>query len=192
HFHAGRLAEASLMYRALKTRFKVDPEILQTASFELVRVDEKRWRQEFARAAERGDDPKKDKAVADSLADLERSIDEYATRFPQEKRSVDLLLVGASANRDLERYEEASRYWQRVLVSQPDPAQRGVAVRGLVLASLKLGSAGDVVEITRRFLKLEDWRSLGLNIGDELKGVLAVAALDEGKRLNDSGHVREA
>ena len=41
-------------------------------------------------------------------------------------------------------------------------------------------------------MKLEDWQSLGLKIGNELKGVLSSAALDEGKRLNDTGKVQEA
>jgi hypothetical protein len=192
NFDADRLAEAALMYRALKSRFKVSPEILQSASYDLVRVEEKRWLNEYTRAIETSQQAHEDKKVLEALTALETSIDEYAARFPNQKRSIDLLLRGASANRDMTHYEAASRYWQRVLVSQPDPAQRGIAVRGLVLANMKLGSTGDVVEVTRRFLKLEDWKALGLNLGDELKGVLAVAALDEGKRLNDSGNVKDA
>jgi hypothetical protein len=92
----------------------------------------------------------------------------------------------------MEKFDGASRFWQRALVSQPSAAQRGIAIRGMIFANMKNGSAGDVVELVRRFLKLEDWRALGLNLGNELRGVLSAAALDEGKRLNDAGKVLEA
>jgi hypothetical protein len=192
HYFAGNYDEAVRLYTDLKANFKVSPEILQLASYQLVLASEKRWRDAFASVAEKGNEPLTDEHVKKTLADLERSVDEFAARFPGQSRAVDLLLVGASANRDMNKYDGAAKYWQRALVSQPSPAQRGVAIRGLVFASMKTGSTGDVVELARRFLKLEDWRALGLNLGNELRGVLSTAALDEGKRLNNAGQVREA
>mgnify|MGYP005706818923 CR=1 FL=1 len=74
------------------------------------------------------------------------------------------MLVAASANRDMMRYERASRYWRRALVSSPNQAQRGIAIRGLVIAAMKDGAAIDVLNTARRFLrpqpvarKLEPW-----------------------------------
>lgn len=191
-YFAGDYDEAAKLYTALKTEYKVDGETLQVASYQLVLTNERRWREAFGKAMEKGENPLKDSRTATSLAALSQSIDEFAARFPSQQRSVDLLLVGASAYRDMERFDEASKYWQRSLVSQPTPAQRGIAIRGMIFANMKNGSAGDVVELVRRFLKLEDWRNLGLSLGNELRGVLSVAALDEGKRLNDSGKVLEA
>ena len=191
-FFAGKNDEAALLYAHLKTDFKVDQETLQIASYQLVLTNEKRWRDAFTKATERAEDPYKDPATLAVLTEMERSIDEFAARFPAQSRSIDLLLVGASANRDMNRFDAASKYWQRVLVSQPSPAQRSLAVRGMVIASLKTGSSADVVELARRYLKLEDWNALGLTVGNELRGVLSAATLDEGKRLNDSGHVLEA
>lgn len=192
HYFAGSYDDAARYYQELKSDFKVSSEILQIASYQLVLTHEKRWRERFAKAAEKGDNPYQSPEAVESLRNLEQSIDEFAARFPGQGRSVDLLLVGASVNRDMEKLEGATKYWQRALVSQPSPAQRGVAIRGLVFAGLKTGSTGDVVEMARKYLKLEDWRALGLNLGNELRGVLSVAALDEGKRLNSSGKVLEA
>ncbi len=191
-YFAGNHDEAAKMYEALKKDYKVDPETLQIAAYQLVLTNEKRWRDAFAKASEKAEDPLKDVEAGKVLGELEKSIDEFAARFPAQARSVDLLLVGASANRDMDRYDNAAKYWQRALVSQPSPAQRGIAVRGLVFASMKTGSSGDVVDLARRFLKLEDWAALGLNLGTELRGVLSAAALDEGKRLNNTGKVLEA
>lgn len=192
HFFAGEYQASANLYEALKTQYKVDPETLQIASYQLVLANERLWRETFARLAEKGGDPHQDADTQKALQHLEKSVDDFAARFPSQSRSVDLLLVAANANRDVENYERATNYWQRALVSQPTPAQRAVAVRGLVFASLKTGTAGDVVNLVRRFLKLEDWQSLGLQVGNELKGVLASAAQDEGKRLNDTGKVLEA
>lgn len=192
-YFAGNYEDASRLYNELKSDFKVDPETLEVSAYQLVLTNERRWRELFGKQAEVGRDPTKSGGdVAKALASLEKSIDEFAARFPSQTRAVDLLLVGASANRDMNQFDKASRYWQRALVSGPSPAQRGVAIRGLVFATMKNGSTGDVVEAARRFLKLEDWRALGLPLGNELRGVLSVAALDEGKRLNGSGNVLEA
>jgi hypothetical protein len=191
-YFAGELAEAAKAYRALKTDYKVEPDVLEVASYQLVLTDERRWRDAFAAAHDRGENPLVEAKTLAAVQDLERSIDEFAARFPAQSRAVDLLLVGASVNRDMERLPEATRYWQRTLVSQPSPAQRGLAIRGIVYAATKAGSSGDVVEAARRFLKLEDWRALGGNLASELKGVLSVATLDEGQRLNASGRVRDA
>jgi tetratricopeptide (TPR) repeat protein len=192
YYFSGELDEAAKLYAQLKSEFKVDDDTLQVASYQLVLANEKRWRDAFAKAADQGNDPLKDTATIQALGALEKSVDEFAARFPSQSRSIDLLLVAASAGRDMDRYDSASRYWQRVLVSQPTPAQRGLAVRGMVFARMKTGSPGDVVEAARRFLKLEDWNTLGANLANEMRGVLSAAALDEGKRLNGSGKVQDA
>ncbi len=192
HYFAGDYDAASNLYGELKADYKVDAETLQVAGYQQVLSTERRWRELFGKLAEQGVDPLKSADTVRALAGLEKSIDEFAARFPAQSRSVDLLLVGASVNRDMQTFDKASRYWQRALVSQPSPAQRGIAIRGIIFATMKTGSTGEVVEVTRRFLKLEDWRALGLALANELRGVLSVAALDEGKRLNGAGHVLEA
>ncbi len=184
--------EAAKLYTALKTDFKVSPEILQIASYQLVLTNERRWREAFARAVGKGDDPYTDGPTLTTLAELEKSIDEFSSRFAGQSRAVDLLLVGASANRDMNRLGDASRYWQRALVSQPSPAQRGLAVRGLILTAMKIGSPAEVIEACRRYLKLEDWQALGLTIATELNGVLSAATLEQGKVLVGSGKLQEA
>lgn len=192
HFFSGQNEEAANLYEALKNEYKVDAETLQIASYQLVLTNERLWRQKFGKLAEKGSDPTADSQTQAALRKLEKSVDEFSARFPGQSRAVDLLLVAANANRDMNDFEHATNYWQRVLVSQPSPPQRAVAVRGLVFSTLKTQSPGQVVELTRRFLKLEDWQTLGLNIGTELKGILSAATLDEGKRLNDSGKILEA
>jgi TolA-binding protein len=191
-YFAGRYQEADKIYAALKHDYKVDTDILQVAGYQHVQTNEKRWRDAFAKAMEKGENPLKDTDTGSALAELEKSIDEFTARFPREGRSIDLLLVGAGANRDMERFERASRYWQRALVSNPSDAQRGVAIRGMIFASMKTGSPYDVASITRKFLKLENWSKLGTRLETELKSVLAESSLDEGKHQNENGNALEA
>jgi hypothetical protein len=192
HYFAGRYKEAGILYQDLKSNYKVDPRDLQIASYQLVLTNEKFWREMYSQAIQQDQNPVEDKEALQALTKLERSVDEFGARFPAQSRSVDLLLVGASANRDMERFERAANYWQRVMVSKPNNAQRGIAIRGLVFSSMKNGSSADVIQIAGKFLKLEDWKSLGLNLGKELQGILSIAALDEGKRLNNKGDIKKA
>jgi hypothetical protein len=192
YYFAGRYAEADEIYTSLKYDYKVDNDVLQVAGYQHVQTNEKRWRDAFSSAMEKGSTPLKDPGTLKALNDLEKSIDEFSARFPEEGRSIDLLLVGAGANRDMEQFERASRYWQRVLVSKPSDAQRGVAIRGMIFASMKLGSPFEVASITRKFLKLENWGTLGSRLESELKSVLAESSIDEGKHQNKNGNALEA
>lgn len=191
-YFTGKYKEADEIYASLKKDYKVDSEILQVAGYQHVQTNEKRWRDDFSKAMEKGSDPLKDAETSATLIALEASIDDFAARFPDQQRAIDLLLVGAGANRDMERFERASRYWQRALVSKPSDAQRGVAIRGMIFASMKLGSPYEVASITRKFLKLENWGKLGPRLENELKSVLAESSLDEGKNQNLNGNALEA
>jgi len=191
-YFSNNLDEAAQRYGDLKTKFKLDRATLEVASYQEVLTAEKRWRAAFEKAVVKGVDPVRDEDAVLQLKQLEKSIDEFANRFPAQSRSVDLLLVGASANRDQERFDSASRFWQRALVSSPTPSQRAIAIRGLVFANMKAGSPADVIATAGKFLKLEDWKKLGLTLGAELRGVLSAATLDEGERLNKDGRVLEA
>lgn len=192
HYFIGDFDRAKDIYHSLKADLKVTPEILQLASYQAVQTDEKRWRDTYQKAMEKGEDPRKHTATLGALADLEKSIDDFVLRFPGQGRSLDLLLVGASANRDMDLYDQATKFWQRLLVMGGTPSQRKLALRGLIFVAMKSGSSEKVVEISRRILKTENMTALGQDALNETLGVLSTAAQDEGKRLNEQGKVLDA
>jgi hypothetical protein len=192
YFFSGKLSDAAAIYADLKTNYKLKPSTLEIAAYQLVLTNEKKWRKAFEEQVAKGNAPQKNPIVIEELKNLENSAEEFANRFPDQTRSVDLLLVVASANRDQDRFEEAKKLWERALVSEATPAQRAIAVRGLILASLKSGNNGDVVSLARRFLLLEDWQKLGSSLNGEVRGVLSAAAVNEADRLNKDGRVLEA
>jgi len=192
YFFSSRNDEAAKHYSDLITNYRLDEVTLEVASYQLVLTREKNWRGAFTNAVKKGEDAKKSPVVEEVLASLRKSVDRFVNRFPRRSRSVDLLLVMGSAYRDQGRDNDAIKYWERVLVSKPSNSQRASAVRGLIASSIRSGESKKVVSLATRFLKLEDWKSLGVNLGNELRGVVSTAALDESKRLNNSGEVAEA
>ena len=192
HYFANRIERASDLYVDLKKNYKLKASDLEIVSYQLVLSREKLWRQAFSKAVEKGGNADKDPVTIAELKKLESAINEFSNRFPDRSRSVDLLLVVAAANRDMGRRDAAGSYWERVLISKPTAPQRAMAIRGLVMAQMQGGASSQVVKLARRFLKLEDWESLGLSLGSELQGVLSTAALDEGNRLNKTGDVHAA
>ncbi|MEZ4741342.1 MAG: hypothetical protein R3B45_02665 [Bdellovibrionota bacterium] len=192
YYFSDNLETAVSLYTELIEQYKVSKSTLQIASYQLVIAYEKLWRQKFAKAVENGIDLEKDKVTLALAHDLEQAAKSYSNKFPNEARSIDVLLIAANAFRDQGKYGDASKMWQRVLVSSPNESQRGLAIRGLIFASMKDGSTRDVIQVARKFLKLEDWNKLGRYLNNELKSVLSVAAIDEGKRLNQDGKLLEA
>ncbi|MCX6130939.1 MAG: hypothetical protein NTX25_18015, partial [Proteobacteria bacterium] len=136
--------------------------------------------------------PTKDPIVLEKLRKLEQVIDDFADRFPGRPHTIDLLLMAASANRDLDKFSDAEKYWSRTLLSEPAPGQRTLAIRGLVQARIRGGNPEEVVALTRNYLKLENWTELGPAFGYELRGILSTAAKDAGENLNKKGQMSEA
>ncbi|WP_141731114.1 hypothetical protein [Oligoflexus tunisiensis] len=191
-YFSDQWAEADKAYEDFKSDRQVTPANLEVASYQQILAREKIWRQSLQKTTKSRGTPGKDPLVVEKLRKLEQGIDEFADRFPGRPHTVDLLLLAASANRDLNNYVEAEKYWSRSLLSDPSPGQRTLAIRGLVQARIKNGTPQDIVALARNYLKLENWNELGSGFGSELKGVLSAAAKDAGDSLNKKGEVKEA
>ncbi len=197
YFFADKLELAETHYRQLMTDQKLNEDMLRMSSYQLALTREKRWRYVFSQTVSAGKDPSQDGITVERLRFLEESVEEYANRFPkgnedESARTVDLLLIAAAANRDHESYSQASRFWERALVSQPTRTQRAIAIRGLVLSTVKTGKPADVVAITGRFLSNEATNDWEPGLSSELKAILAKGLVDESERLNQLGDVEGA
>ena len=188
-YFSDRLDEAEKHYSNLINAQKISNDTLQIATYQLVLTNEKQWRKSYAEATQKGLEPSSDDRSLVDLNKLQESINLFTAKFPNQSRAIDLLLVGASSNRDMNLLNQASGFWQRSLLLNASAAQRSVAIRGLVFAATKNGSNAEVVRLTRRFLKLENWNELGFSLASEIKSILSVSVRDESKRLNDSGEV---
>lgn len=191
-YFSDRLEQAAEQYSRLKSLYVLDENTLQIASYQLVLTYQKLWRRAYEKASSLGTEPSHDKKVQEYIGSLEKSIDEFANRFPKENRSVDLLLIGGETNRDLERYDQACNFWQRVLLLNPTLAQRTLAIRGLVYAQTKGRPPAEVIATAKRFLNLEDWKLLSASLQNELKDVLANSTIEEGTRLSTNGQLESS
>jgi tetratricopeptide (TPR) repeat protein len=191
-YFAGNLGEAERGYSELIAGLKTPEEILLTAHYQRVLTLEKIWRTEFESAVQKSQDISKNQRILSNLSNLEDAVEEHATRFPAQSRSIDLLIVAASANRDQDRFTQAGRFWQRVLISNPSPGQRSIAVRGLIFNKIRAGKPAEIIESATNFLKFEQADSMTGGLRQELLGVLATAANDESTRLVKRGQSDEA
>ena len=191
-YFAGNLQEAEKRYGALISSLKTPEAILTAAHFQRVLTLEKIWRSSFESAVQKRIDPVSNPPTLESLHRLEAAVEEHANRFPGQSRSTDLLLVAASTNRDHNQFEQASRFWQRALLSNPSTGQRAIAIRGLVFAKLRTGEPKEVIESVSNFLKLEKSNTLGENLQVELLGVLSSASNEEATRLAKAGKTDDA
>lgn len=189
-FYAGRYPEADARYAHLKSEMRLKDEDLAFVAYQLALTREKIWNDAFLKVSLQGEGTTT--ASKEALKNLQKAVEEYANRFPMESKTVDLLLMAASANRDADNLAQANQYWQRALVSDPTPGQRAIAIRGMVLTKVNKGTSRDVMDLAMRYLKLENWDSMGTSLGSELKGVLSSAAVSEGERLNKEGNVLES
>ena len=192
HFFAGNLSIAEKRYGDLISSLKTPEGVLTTAHFQRVLTLEKIWRSSYESAVQKRTDPISNPPALEALHNLEAAVDEHANRFPGQSRSVDLLLVAASTNRDHNQFAQASRFWQRALLSNPSTGQRSIAIRGLVFAKLRTGEPKDVIESVSNFLKLEKTDTLGQNLQTELLGVLASASNDAASKLSKAGKTDDA
>lgn len=190
-YFAGLLPQADDAYETFKQR-KVTPQNLELAFYHQTLTREKLWRESLQKSLSGRGEPRKDPIVIERLRKLEKTIDDYADRFPNRPHTNDLLLLAGSANRDINDYVQAERYWNRALLSEPSTTQRTLAIRGLVQAKIRTGTPHDVLALTLNFLKLENWDELGADFRGELLGILSIAAKDASEDFNKKGQVAEA
>lgn len=191
-YFAGRLLEAEKSYRELISSFKSPEDVLVTAYFQRALTLERIWRNEFESSIQKNIEPTKNQAILAALANLESAVEDHATRFPSQSRSIDLLIVAAGANRDQGRLADAGNFWQRVLLSNPSSGQRAIAVRGLIFNKIRGGRPSEIIESASNFLKFESADSLSAGLRQELLGVLSTAAKDESSQLARRGLSDEA
>ena len=191
-FFAGNLPAAERGYSELVSALKTPEDVLTTAHYQRVLTLEKIWRASYESVVQKNIDPVNNNATLEQLRRLEAAVDEHANRFPNQSRSVDLLLVAASANRDHNRFTDSGRFWQRALLSNPSIGQRAIAIRGLVFAKIRTGKPTEIIESASKFLRLENSDSLAENLRTELLGVLGTAANEEASKLSKSGAAEEA
>lgn len=191
-YFAGNLRDADRGYSELISALKTPEDVLMNAYYQRVLTLEKIWRTEFEAAVQKGIETSNNPRILSHLANLENAIEEHTTRFPSQSRSIDLLLVAASANRDQNRFDQAGRFWQRTLVSNPSPGQRSIAVRGLIFNKIRGGKPSEIIESASNFLKFENKDSMFGGLRQELLGVLATATNDESTYLAKRGLSDEA
>ncbi len=179
YYFSSNLGGAQKIYSELVNDHRVDRKTLQIASFQIILTLEKIWREEYGKSVEANRDPKNDPIVLQFVVDMEDVVDRFANKFPSSQFAIEALLKAGAVNRDMERMEQAAKYWQRVLISKPKPLERSLAIRGLVYSQVKTGNYNEVIKVVGRYLKLEDWKSMGHGLQNELEGIL-VAAVQEG------------
>lgn len=191
-YFAGNLLEAERRYTELVAALKTPEDVLMNAYYQRALALEKLWRSEFEAIMQRGSSQNNSQRLVSKLNQLELAVEDHANRYPKQSRSIDLLLVAAGANRDQNRFEDATRFWQRALLSNPSPGQRAIAIRGLVFSKIRSGSTPEVIETVSNFLKLEPKNEPLGTLRKELLGVLHSAATDESTRLAKRGSSEQA
>lgn len=191
-YFAGNFREAERLYSELVTALKTPEDVLINAYYQRALAFEKIWRSEFETSVQRKISLTDNPRLISKLNQLQSAVEDHANRYPNQSRSVDLLLVAAGANRDQNRFVEASRFWQRALLSSPSSGQRAIAVRGLVFVKIRSGSAQEVIETASNFLKLEPLNETIGTLRKELLGVVHSAASDESASLAKKGSSEDA
>ncbi len=179
-------------YQDLTNSQELNPDQLELALYQSVKSLENQWRMVYFPQLGHSLDEFKRKEAETLAQKLSDAINRYHERFPNQSKSVDLLLVAASVYRDMNLPEKALEYWQRVLIQDAQPSQRALAMRGIIFTKIKTSGSKEVVETAGNFLKLENWKSLGQNLYLEMNGVLSTALLNEAERLRSQGQITEA
>ena len=197
-YFAERYEKAASIYQNLIMKHDIDHATLKIAAFQLVLSKEKMWRHTFTKKQNKGVKPQSDGKTLKKLEELETAVEKFSTRFPARKLAAqsevvnDALLIAASANRDHERFAQAIKYWQRVLISNPATGQRAIAIRGIVMARVFAGKPEYIIEATKNFLRLEQWDKLGLSLDRELRGILSQATQELAQNLEKDGDFAKA
>ena len=192
YYYASQFDEAIMLYNQLKDRSELSDSLFETVAYQIVLTQEQKWKEVARQAHESQDKERYDTLSMAALTDLQDAIDFFVAKFPDTERSIDLLLVGASAYRDHGAYPQAMNMWEKVLLSEANLRQRKFAIRGILFAKTAADSPKSVVASARRYLKLEDWSQLDDELHREVLQILSQASSQEAEHLKKAGKLTEA
>lgn len=186
---ADDLFSAQRTYYRVKTDLAATKSQVEIASYQLILTLERNWRKAYSKAIEFENDEDLRKASETELHKYAAAADDFANKYPKQKRSREILLSVAGAYRDQGMYTKAQEKWERVLVASADPSDRSIAIRGITYAHIEKGDRLGGIEAIKRFLVLENWREVGRSVRKELLFTLARLAEDQSNDYSDSGNM---
>lgn len=192
NFFAKKFESAYVKYKSTILESELSTDQLKIALYQSVVASENAWRTLYDKVSSSTNDANKNIDVIKSCQRVEDSVNHYVERFPQESRSIDLLLIAASVNRDMDNFSAALGFWERVLLLQASTSQRALAIRGILYAKTKTSSSREVIESAFRLLKLENLNFQDKSLYQEINGVLSAALQSEADRLKSQGSFMEA
>jgi outer membrane protein assembly factor BamD (BamD/ComL family) len=168
-----KLEEASGSLASLRSNLTLKEDELRLVSYQQVIVAEKIWRRSYARSLDSGLNPALDKETKDRLAAFDQSAEDFVNKYPSRNESNDLLLAVAGAWRDHGNTKNSTEKWRKVLLSKPQNSQRVTALRGLIFAPISENNHEQAISTITKFLKLEDWKTVGMPIKREFERTLS-------------------
>ena len=165
--------EASSSLAKLRGNLTLNEEDLQIVAYQQVVVAEKIWRKSYARSLDSGVNPALDKDTFSKLEAFDNAAESFVAKYPSKSESNDLLLSVAGAWRDHGNTKNSTAKWRKVLLSNPQNSQRVAALRGLIFAPISENNNEQAISTITKFLKLEDWKTVGMPIKREFERTLS-------------------
>ncbi|MEI8027053.1 MAG: hypothetical protein WCI18_11960 [Pseudomonadota bacterium] len=165
--------EASLSLAKLRGNLTLSESDLQIVAYQQVIVAEKIWRKSYAKSLDSGVNPALDKETFSKLEAFDNAAESFVAKYPSKSESNDLLLSVAGAWRDHGNTKNSTDKWRKVLLSNPQNSQRVAALRGLIFAPISENNNELAISTITKFLKLEDWKSVGMPIKQEFEKTLS-------------------
>ena len=191
-FSQEKLEVASETLSKLRSNLKIKSDELKMVAYQQVIVAEGIWRNAFARALDEGANPGADKDSVAKLAYLEKMVEAYSSKYPGNSESIDMQLALAGAWRDHGNATRSSKIWKQVLLNNPQKHQRVTALRGIIFAPLSERNNELAIATIMRFLKLEDWKTLGQPIRKEFEKTLSYVVSKRYEDLSKDARFEES
>lgn len=168
-----KLEMAATTLAKLRSNLSLKGDDLKKVSYQQVIVAERIWRKAFALALDGGATPGTDRESVAKLAQFDKEVAAYASKYPGRSESIDMQLSLAGAWRDHGNSTRSAAIWKQVLLNNPQKHQRVTALRGIVYAPISERNNEQAIATITRFLKLEDWKTLGQPIKKEFEKTLS-------------------
>lgn len=193
YYFAGQYSYADRLYEELLSKYKINEDLLNIALYQAARskygmLQEKLENIKEAQSIKRKRSPK----IAEALAYFESGVEQFANKYVNSAEASELLLLAAGANRDLGDLKKANLYWKRVLLQKSLPSYRTLAMRGTLATALNGSKPEQIIDLSKRYLRLEDLKALDSSLESEILGILSTSIIAYAEDLKKKGKMLES
>ena len=188
-YYMGEHKEAEIQFKEILEDYDLDKESYKKTLFKYTLNIQKKWKKKFEEMWHSDQDIVGSKTFLNFTNEVGDAVNSYRQQYPTDIEAINLMLYSANLFRDIKKFKKAKAIWKQILSLNSNSYQRSKAIRGIIFVTAKEKQSAELLLLLRKFLLIEDKKTVDNALRNEMLKLLAEATNNEAQKLKSNGMI---